>query len=93
MNLPPIPEPVVLCAATLDTKGHEASHLCHLLKQWGIPTLLVDVSAQKAPQVPPDISSTEVLSCLDRPISHADLAALSRSEAVAVMAQALKSLT
>jgi len=93
VNLPPIPEPVVLCAATLDTKGHEASHLCQLLKQWGILTLLVDVSAQKAPQVRPDISSAEVLSYLDHPISHADLTALSRSEAVAVMARALKSLT
>jgi len=85
----PVSDPVVVCAATLDTKGHEAAYLCQLLKGWGIAAILVDLSTQNPPQVAPDVAAETVLSALQNS-SLKEVNDLPRGEAVAKMAQAFQ---
>jgi uncharacterized protein (UPF0261 family) len=51
--------PVVLLG-TLDTKGVEFAFVRDLLRQTGIPTLIIDAGVQQPPRFPPDIPREEV---------------------------------
>lgn len=82
-----IKEPSVVCAASLDTKGVEAAWICQQLRSWGIPTILVDLSAQNPPQVSPDIDARTILSYLNPQPDQAP-GQMGRGEAVATMAAA-----
>lgn len=75
---------VVLVLATLDTKGAEAAHLAHAIRQSGATPMVVDLSVFGPPGAEADVTRADVARAAGSEIDV--LARMERAEALAVMA-------
>lgn len=84
----PLLKPRVYAVATLDSKGREVEYLARQAREAGADALVVDVSLQGPPQVPPDVTREEVAARHPRGAA-AVLGPVGKSAAISAMGEAL----
>lgn len=87
----------VYLIATMDTKGDELALVRDRLREAGIRIQMIDVSTLQPPKIQPDISRDQLLASLLSPqdlsasSTHLKIASTDRGQAIAIMADALRS--
>lgn len=81
----PVSARAVLLLATLDTKGPEAQHLASVIRDAGMPTVILDLSVFGAPAVAADVPREDVARAAGTEVQT--LRPLPRADALGVMAE------